>query len=86
MPGLTTAELRSRMAAARARYASRHSTDEPLDDPEDIGAHVMLPAYLEPRIIEAPRTRQEQDASDLADCIRNKARCRPGERRLAANT
>lgn len=80
----TAAELRERMAADRQRYAAAHKQDEPLDEPETIARHVMLPRYLEERTAPIPDgpTRKERWQRDVAGCIANRDRgpLRPGDR------
>lgn len=81
----SAADLRERMAAARQRYAAKHSADEPLPDPEAIAAHVMLPAYLEARTAPIPDgpTRQDRWRRDVTECMANRSGAKPGEPRLA---
>lgn len=78
------ADLHASRAAAKARYLARHSTDEPLADPEEIAVHVALPAYLEARVmlIEETPTRQERWRKTVAACIANCDRgpLQPGDR------
>jgi hypothetical protein len=78
-------DLYARRAQARRRYQARHQADELLADPELVACDVALPAYLEPaaHLVPKPLSREEQDRRDIADCIRNKSHCRPGEARLS---
>lgn len=83
MPRLTA--LHTRRAEARRRYADRHKADDPLPDPELVACHVALPAYLEPEahLVPQPVGREEQERTDIEECIRNRSHCRPGEARLS---
>lgn len=80
------ADVYARRAAARERYMTRHRDDEPLDDPELVACDVALPAYLEPaaHLVPQPLSRAERERRDIADCMRNRSACRPGERRLGS--
>lgn len=81
----TVSDVYTRRAQARKRYADRHCDDDPLADPELVAMHVALPAYLEPgaHLVPQPMSRAEQERMELANCMRNRSSCRPGEARLS---